>query len=321
MFAEHFGDLERGRRAFGYSRQLAADASHREKECTSVQNLARIEFLIGRFRRSLEYSESANSLAVKANAEAAMSHALTSRATALFALGDVGPALRDFEKATELQHEPLYGLSGIEEAECKLLRGDSLEGRHQTQVNRVTAITEHWNDELCRSNALLARFLLQEDPAEANQRLLEARAFANRSGYVELQLRCFHAACELHLHLADYRQAIAEAEGGILLADTCGFGKFSIDLRVALAETLLAAGGDARKALQNARDALDRSGQPNCAYAWGQADGLHFCGLAHLRLGERELARQRLTAALKLRKRLGHGRIEETRRALDLCRP
>jgi hypothetical protein len=40
-----------------------------------------------------------------------------------------------------------------------------------------------------------------------------------------------------------------------------------------------------------------------------------------LRLGERELARQRLTAALELRERLGHGRIEETRRALDSCRP
>jgi hypothetical protein len=42
--------------------------------------------------------------------------------------------------------------------------------------------------------------------------------------------------------------------------------------------------------------------------------------MAHLRLGERELAVQRLTAALELRERLGHGRIEETRHALDLCR-
>ena len=104
----------------------------------------------------------------------------------------------------------------------------------------------------------------------------------------------------------------------MLLADTCGFGKYSIDLRLALAETYLAA-GDARKALQNARKALDRSEQPDCQYAWGKADGLHFCGLAHLRLGERELARQRLTAALEIRERLGHGRIEETRRALELA--
>lgn len=34
-----------------------------------------------------------------------------------------------------------------------------------------------------------------------------------------------------------------------------------------------------------------------------KADGLHFCGVAHLRLGERELALQRLTAALEIRER------------------
>ena len=156
--------------------------------------------------------------------------------------------------------------------------------------------------------------------APVAKHLQDARAFANRSGYVELQLRCFHAACELQHHVGDYPQSIAEGEAGILLADTCGFGKYSIDLRLSLAEAYLAA-GDPHKALQNARNALDRSEQPDCQYAWGKADGLHWCGMAHLRLGERELAHQRLTIALEIRERLGHGRVAETRRALELCRP
>jgi hypothetical protein len=42
--------------------------------------------------------------------------------------------------------------------------------------------------------------------------------------------------------------------------------------------------------------------------------------MAHLRLGEWELAFQRLTAALEIRARQGPGRIGETRRALELCR-
>jgi hypothetical protein len=133
---------------------------------------------------------------------------------------------------------------------------------------------------------------------------------------VELQLCCFHSACELQRSLGDSAQSISEAEAGILLADTCGFGKYSIDLRLALAESLLDA-GEPTKALQHARTALDRSEAPECRYAWGQADGLHLCGIAHLRLGERELAKQRLTAALELRERLGHPRIDETRRALE----
>jgi tetratricopeptide (TPR) repeat protein len=180
-------------------------------------------------------------------------------------------------------------------------------------------VNENIKNLLCACNALLTRLCLSE-ATEAGEQLKQAREFANYSGHVELQLRCFHAACELNVHLGDYSTAITEAEAGIFLANTCGLGKYSIDLRLALAETLLAteiSTDDARKALQSARNALDRSEQPDCAYAWGQADGLHFCGLAHLRLGERELARQRLAAALELRERLGHGRIEETRRALE----
>ena len=70
-------------------------------------------------------------------------------------------------------------------------------------------------------------------------------------------------------------------------------------------------------AAELARNALDRTLADECQYAWGQAAGLHFCGVAHHRLGEIELARQRLTAALDFRERLGHCRVEETRRELD----
>jgi len=81
------------------------------------------------------------------------------------------------------------------------------------------------NEDLCVCNAVLARLLVVEDPAH----LQDARVFANRSGDVELQLRCAHAATELYTHLGDYPQA----DAGILLADTCGCGKYSLDIRLA----------------------------------------------------------------------------------------
>lgn len=317
LFASDLGDLARARRAFAHCRRLDADASDRVNESTDARGLALLELSAGHFRQAFEYSDSSFSLATQAQDER---YSLVCRATSHFALGDITSAAADFQRATELEGQPLYSLCGIQEAEFKLLRGDRSGARSQMQASREITVRNDWNDDLCRCDAFLARLLLPDDPARAGQHLQDARAFANRSGVVELQLRCFHAACELHLHLGDYPQAIAEAEAGIRLAGDCGFGKYSIELRFALAETLLAA-GDARKALQSARNALDRSEQPDCEYAWGRADGLHFCGVAHLRLGERELARQHLTAALELRERLGHGRIEETRRALDLCRP
>ena len=56
---------------------------------------------------------------------------------------------------------------------------------------------------------------------------------------------------------------------------------------------------------------------PECQYAWGEADGLHLCGVAHARLGEVDLARQRLTAALAKREGLTHPGLPETRAELE----
>jgi len=299
LFARSLGDLARARRAFTHYQTLSASASDPGEESQSMLNLADVEMAAGCFRQALSCSESAASLAGEVNDQQRSLYSLTNRSTALFALGDMSDAVADLQRATQMQGSPLYSFRGIVEAEVKFLRGDRAGALSQTQANREIVDSNNWNADLCRCNALLARLLLPDDPAQATQYLQDARAFANRSGDVDLQLRCFHAACELHRHLGDLPQSIAEAEAGILLADTCGFGQFSIDLRLALAETYIAA-GDSHKALQNARKALDLSEAPDCQYAWGKADGLHFCGVAHLRLGEHELARHRLTAALEL---------------------
>jgi tetratricopeptide (TPR) repeat protein len=316
LFAKDLGNLVRARGALIYVRGLDQSASDQTNEGIDAQNLALVELAAGHFREALGYSESAVLLDIAPKNHTKDLNALSYRATSHFNLGNITAATADFQRATELVGGPLLGTGGIREAECNRLRGDRPGALSQTQANREAMIRNHYNADVCRCNALLATLLLPDNPAKAAQHLQDARTFANRSGIVELQLRCFQAACELQRHLGDHPQAIAEAEAGILLADTCGFGQYSIDLRLALAETHLAA-GDARTALQNARAALDRSEHSDSQYAWGQADGRHFCGLAHLRLGERELARQRLTAALKLREHLGHGRIEETRRALE----
>jgi len=109
-----------------------------------------------------------------------------------------------------------------------------------------------------------------------------------------------------------YDLARSEAEAGLHLADTCGFGHYAIELRLLLACAHLDAGSP-KAALQRAREVLDRSVHPECQYAWGEADGLHLCGVAHARLGEGELARQRLTAALARREQLTHPGLPETR--------
>ena len=310
------GDLHTARMAYSLCRQYHAHNVDTANESVDAQTLAQVELDAGSFPKALEYARNAVFLANQVDHQGMMIAALVYRATTQFFLGSTSSGFFDFQHATELRGSPLFGLQGLREATCKLLCGDRSGAYSQTKENRAVAIEAH----ACACDALLVRLLVFEDFAEANRVLQAARAFANPSGDIDLQLQCFHAACELGLHLGNFSQAIAEAEAGILLADTCGFGKFSIDLRLVLAETLLTA-GDAHKALKNARNALDRSEDKDCQYAWGNADGLHFCGLAHQRLGEIELARQRLTAALEFRERLGHGRTDETRRALASLPP
>jgi tetratricopeptide (TPR) repeat protein len=316
VFASALGDLTRGRKAFGYCGRVYAEVSDQEGTSISAENVSHIELNAGRFREAFNSAQSAVSLANEANDDNRVLYSLAFRAAIYFAIGDIPASVADFKRAAELRGNPLLSTWGMYEAECRLIRGDRSGALSQTRANREYAVSYNYNIDLCKCNALLTRLLAPEDPSQAAQHLKDARGFAERSGSVELQLRCFHAACELHRRLGDFPQAITEGEAGILLADTCGFGKYSIDLRLATGEAYLAA-GNARKALQNARNALDRSEEPECQYAWGKADGLHFCGLAHLQLGERELARQRLSAALEIRERLGHGRVEETRRALS----
>lgn len=89
----------------------------------------------------------------------------------------------------------------------------------------------------------------------------------------------------------------------IHLADTYGFGHYSIELHPALARAQLDA-GHPKAVLQRARGVFDCSAHPECQYAWGEADALHLCGVAHARLGELDVARQRLTAALAKREQL-----------------
>lgn len=256
------------------------------------------------------------SLARKVKDDAKTAHSLAHRATCRFALGKVSYAEKDFREATRLEGRLLYSLRGVQEAEYWARRGDRARAIRQTRVSREWASRGEYRPDLCRCDALLARLLVPEDPAESAKHLEASVAFAALSSDVELQLRSYSAACEFYRHTGDYARAITEARTGVMLAETCGFGTYSIDLRIALAETYLAT-GDAPTALQTAGIALAHSEQADCRFAWGRSDALHLCGLAHLHLGEPEPAKEHLTLALDLRSFLHHGRVEETRRALD----
>jgi tetratricopeptide (TPR) repeat protein len=145
LFAKDLGDLVRAREALGHSRDLSQRDPDRKQESMCFQNIAWLELDAGCFRKALEYSEAAVRLVTEAKENQYIVDALSYRAAARFALGDITDAAADFQSATQLQGKPLYALRAIWEAESKHLRGglqERLTKHKRTGVMRlVTTIT------------------------------------------------------------------------------------------------------------------------------------------------------------------------------------
>src|SRR5262249_41741893 len=128
-------------------------------------------------------------------------------------------------------------------------------------------------------DCVLGRCVVAENRRQAHTHLAAARDSATRSGDVEVILRCYHLAAEIARHESDFPLAVSEALDGIQLADSCGFGQWSLDIRTELARIHLAAGRP-RDAIEPAEWVLNRSQEEDCQYAWGVADSLHLLGVA-----------------------------------------
>jgi tetratricopeptide (TPR) repeat protein len=131
-----------------------------------------------------------------------------------------------------------------------------------------------------------------------------------------------HSIIEAHLltarHLlatGDPQAALGEAETGLLHAVACGYGLLHIELLVAIARIRLA-WPDPPKAIQAAREALDLAADPECRYAWGEADAAQVWGEAYFANHEPTLAKRAFTRALEVRTRIEHPGVGETEKWL-----
>jgi tetratricopeptide (TPR) repeat protein len=145
--------------------------------------------------------------------------------------------------------------------------------------------------------------------------LIAARTYAGRTGNIEVALRCYHLAVEIARHEKDFDAAVAEAEAGIQLADSCGFGRWSIDIRLELSRVYLATDALAAS-VEMAAQALKMSNRLDCQYAWGVAESLHLLGIAHSQLGDVTKARDYLQRAVEERPSLEHRSRERDDREL-----
>jgi tetratricopeptide (TPR) repeat protein len=310
------GDLPGSSRAHHLNFELCQAAGDPKDITRGMQNVAEAELIAARWPAALLAGRKALAEADRADDDEERKDSHSFLGTALGRLGRLDEARKEFAESTKMESHPrLYSLRGVWEAELNIAAGTREEAHDQTEANRAVADRHHWTDDCARCDTLLGRCALPENPVKARRHITSAREYATRTGNIEVALRCYHLAAEIARHERAFPLAAAEALDGIQLADSCGFGRWSLDIRVELATIHLAA-GDPRAAIEPASWVLHRAEQPDCQDAWAIADSLHLLGVAHARLGDTEKARSFLTRAVEKRTPLEHPGLAETRAEL-----
>jgi tetratricopeptide (TPR) repeat protein len=239
---------------------------------------------------------------------------LAFRAFAAHALGDIPTARADFAAATELKRRPLVSLEGSQHARHHLDLADFASARILCDGGFKHARGGGYNQLLPWFHALLARIDLAEgnDPTP---HLDEIRTWTSRTGEMNSIIEAHLLATRHLLASGDPQAALGEAEAGLLHAASCGYGLLRIELLVAMARIRLA-WPDPPKAIQTAREALDLAADPDCQYAWGEADAAQVWGEAYFANHEPTLAKRAFARALAVRQRIEHPGVGETEKWL-----
>ncbi|MFC2140678.1 DUF4062 domain-containing protein [Acidobacteriota bacterium] len=314
LAAHALGDLSTAERCFDEAIVLTRKDKDWGNHSIYLLNNASIAMDRGAFplaqkllEESLEYAQEDDTF------RRSVSHSFL--AATCHALGKIPEARENFTKAAEIQGKPLYATDGIYEAEHLFALGNRTKAYECTGENLADCERNEWPRDIALCHSLIGLLSLPGSITEARIHLKKAREWTDQSGNMDVIIRAYILAAKIAFCSGDFPAALAEATTGLNQAEGCGFGKFAIDLLLQLAKIHLAI-PDARAALRYARQALDRSKHPDCCYAWGEANALHLCGICHKELKEPELARKRLEAALKVRKRIQHPGAGETEKIL-----
>ncbi|UCH93963.1 MAG: DUF4062 domain-containing protein, partial [Candidatus Aminicenantes bacterium] len=314
LAAHALGDLSTAERCFDEAIELTRKDKDWRNHSQYLQNSAFMAMHRGAFpsaqrllKESLEYAQEDDRY------RRSFSHGYL--AATCHALGKIPEAKENFTKAAEIESQPLYSMDGIYEAEHLFALGNKTKAYERTMENLADCERYEWPRDTALCHTLLGILSLPGSIIEARNHLKKAREWTNKSGHMECILRAHILAAEIAHCSGDFAAALSEATAGLNQAEGCGFGWLAIELLLQLAKIHLAI-PDARAALRYARQALDRSEHPDCCYAWGEANALHLCGICHKELKEPELARKRLKAALKVRKRIQHPGAAETEKML-----
>jgi len=310
LAAHKIGDLDLSQQSFNEIIVLSGETNDRIHRRAALRYLSATEADRGRFPAAKKLAEEASAI----SSDHPESDAFADLGRIFHALGETTRARQGFAMAERLERSPLRSFMGIYEIE-HLIDTGSKSAEKRALMNLEDCKNAGWADQAAICHTLLGRLKLTTDFSAAADHLKSARARTIRSGHIESILRCRVLAVELAGAQGQMALAQSEAESGLTLASGCGMQRWVWELLRSLARSALRAGQPAA-ALKHATALLDGVNAPGCSHGWIEADALHLKGAAFLALGEIELSRQTLAAALAKRETLSHPETEETRRLL-----
>jgi tetratricopeptide (TPR) repeat protein len=316
-----------GLMARGLGRLQEAAEIHREDDALFVQlrqtdldfqDTCMLLLDLGRLSEALVIADRALTYAEIADNNAERYHALTARAATQHKLGNIAAARHDFAAASALEDAPVpYSPPDQDHARHHLDLGGIVVCRAITEAgSRISELSERRN-ELPGWHALFARIALAEGD-NPSRYIDEIRVWTARTGDMECILEAHALAARAALARGDLDTARAEADDGLRQARLCGYRLRQIELLVTLSKIDLA-WPDAPKAIQSAREALDLATASDCGYAWGEADAAQVWGESYFANHEPALAQRAFKQALKVRKRIEHPGVAETKRWLAMA--
>ncbi|MFT3911219.1 MAG: DUF4062 domain-containing protein [Ferruginibacter sp.] len=315
-----YGNLQTAINCFNFANKIDRQNQYLARLVLSFQNIAWVNINKGLFINARSVlMESLNYVNKQRRDEYIIEYDINIHellAYTFHALGEVTAAKNYLLEAKELKAKSFPIANSIYEIEYCFVNGDKLNSFKLAKENIESGGRNAEPRVINFSKYFLGMTKLSESINIAREYLKDIREWTEKSGEMEVIIRSQILASEIAFYSKDYVSALAECTTGLNHAENSGYGKLAIDLLLQLSKIYLEI-PDYETSLSHARNALERSSHPDCQYAWGQANGLHLCGVCHKALGQYELAHQRLEAALTLREKIQHPDVEVTRKLLS----
>jgi len=342
LYLRDLGRLEAAARCYEKGRDLLTRREDWKSTSSFNINLTDVLLMAGFLTAALDAAIEALRLAESAYDAEERAKSYASNALVRSLRGESARALDDFHHALRWQHmtdseidRPLWSVRGVWYAALLFRLGQNEEATSLTETNKEI-LRSGWGEQhqdIPKCNLVLADLARERHDLDAARQLLDAAhewAIARDAK----EPLCWAALVRARLE-PSHEEAHRAIEDGLRIARDCGFGIFHVDLLLERARRALDE-GDADAALADVDATLfagvrppEESGlpkllaatDPECGYAWGEAEGRHLRGEALLVRAARTLGRSDFAPA-----RFGElpedvrALVDEARRELEACR-